>query len=319
MFRPRETRVLAPPNSCFFPQNREFRSTKQAVLPHKTPCSAAPNTPFAAAKLPVWWPQNSSSAARPEGAGPMRPVPPPHIRSSAAPRPAPRSRGARPAMAPVGERLAAAVARAIEGHDCTRRAPQVRPWRATAADKASSARTRLELHERSSSQPVRAKKPPPPSAQARATRQHVSTAAVAPPPLRPSAARAARALPPPPPPLRLACSPPPPRFPAPPRFPPRLTRPAQTALRQRRSSDRGGGRCSAPPPLRVSPDAAPSATPSPDTGHWWRCTSASPPSPPAPRPRSAAGAARAPRPRPPPRPLRLSSSGSDVSRGGKSM
>ena len=48
----------------------------------------------------------------------MRPAPPPHIRSSAAPRPAPRSRGARPAMAPVGERLAAAVARAIEGHDC---------------------------------------------------------------------------------------------------------------------------------------------------------------------------------------------------------
>ena len=89
--------------------------------------------------------------------GPMRPAPPPHIRSSAAPRPAPRSRGARPAMAPVGERLAAAVARAIEGHDCTRRAPQVRPWRATAADKASSARTRVELHELASSQPVRAK------------------------------------------------------------------------------------------------------------------------------------------------------------------
>ena len=62
--------------------------------------------------------------------------------------------------------LAAAVARAIEGHDCTRRAPQVRPWVATAADKASSARTRVELHELASSQPVRAKKPPLPSADA---------------------------------------------------------------------------------------------------------------------------------------------------------
>ena len=123
----------------------------------------------------------------------MRPAPPPHIRSSAAPRPAPRSRGARPAMAPVGERLAAAVARAIEGHDCTRRAPQVRPWRATAADKASSARTRLELHERSSSQPVRAKKPPPPSAHPRHAPARVDRRGrpSAPPPLR--RARRARA------------------------------------------------------------------------------------------------------------------------------
>ena len=233
----------------FCPRQTHVSSHKQAFCSTEPRCLAPPNTPFAAAKLPVWWPQNSefcSSTRRCRSDAP-RPSPShPLIR-----RPAPRSRGARHAMAPVGERLAAAVARAIEGHDCTRRAPQVRPWRATAADKASSARTRVELHERSSSQPVRAKKPPPPSAQARATRQHVSTAAVAPPPLRPSAARAARALPPPPPPLRLACSPPPPRFPAPPRFPPRLTRPAQTALRQRRSSDRGAvaSAVAAPPRL----------------------------------------------------------------------
>ena len=94
---------------------------------------------------------------------------------------------------------------------------------------------------------------PPPT---RATRQHVSTAAVAPPPLRPSAARAARAPPPPPPPLRLACSPPPPRFPAPPRFPPRLTRPAQTALRQRRSSDRAAVAAAVAAPPTAHPGLA---------------------------------------------------------------
>ena len=172
----------------------------------------------------------------------MRPAPPPHIRSSAAPRPAPRSRGARPAMAPVGERLAAAVARAIEGHDCTRRAPQVRPWRTTAADKASSARTRLELHERSSSQPVRAKKPPPPSAHPRHAPARVDRRGrpSAPPPLRRArrarAAAAAAAAP-----SRLLAT-----AAALPRATPRLTRPAQTALRQRRSSDRcsNRGRCS---------------------------------------------------------------------------
>ena len=72
-------------------------------------------------------------------------------------------------------------------------APQVRPWRATAADKASSARTRLELHERSSSQPVRAKKPPPPSAHPRHAPARVDRRGrpSAPPPLR--RARRARA------------------------------------------------------------------------------------------------------------------------------
>eukprot|EP00315_Gephyrocapsa_oceanica_P019854 CAMPEP_0185388116 /NCGR_PEP_ID=MMETSP1364-20130426/67600_1 /TAXON_ID=38817 /ORGANISM="Gephyrocapsa oceanica, Strain RCC1303" /LENGTH=76 /DNA_ID=CAMNT_0027990027 /DNA_START=24 /DNA_END=251 /DNA_ORIENTATION=- len=63
---------------------------------------------------------------------------------------------------------------------------KVRPWRATAADKASSARTRLELHERSSSQPVRAKKPPPPSAHPRHAPARVDRRGrpSAPPPLR---------------------------------------------------------------------------------------------------------------------------------------
>ena len=229
----------------------------------------------------------------------MRPAPPPHIRSSAAPRPAPRSRGARPAMAPVGERLAAAVARAIEGHDCTRRAPQVRPWRTTAADKASSARTRLELHERSSSQPVRAKKPPPPSAHPRHAPARVDRRGrpSAPPPRAPRARRRRR--------RRRSVSPARHRRRASPRHP----------SPDAPGADGTPAKAEQRPPIRVSPDAAPSVTPSPDTGHWWRCTSASPPSPPAPRPRSAAGAACAPRPRPPPRPLRLSSSGSDVSRG----
>ena len=175
-------------------------------------------------------------------------------------------------------------------------APQVRPWRATAADKASSARTRLELHERSSSQPVRAKKPPPPSAHPRHAPARVDRRGrpSAPPPLR--RARRARAA--------AAAAAAPSRLLATAAALPRATTlspspdapgadgtPAKAEQRPRRG--RCSGRCSAPPPIRVSPDAAPSATPSPDTGHWWRCTSASPPSPPAPRPRSAAGAAPA--------------------------
>ena len=171
----------------FLPTSRRFAAPNRAVWRRQTLRLLPRNSLFGGRKTP-------SSAARPEGAGPMRPAPPPHIRSSAAPRPAPRSRGARPAMAPVGERLAAAVARAIEGHDCTRRAPQVRPWRTTAADKASSARTRLELHERSSSQPVRAKKPPPPSAHPRHAPARVDRRgrASAPPPRAPRARRRRR-------------------------------------------------------------------------------------------------------------------------------